>query len=267
MPSSTSPVPFAFGDHLVRVIRSDDGEPWFVAKDVAEVLGYSNHRDAISKHCKAKGVAFCDTPGGQQEISIIPERDVYRLIFRSRLPAAEQFEEWVVGEVLPSIRKTGGYRKAEVVAAPMQLASASDLPPVAQSLKPQLRATVLNCALQAAKMDNAGAESIMHYFEQFALLVGGKPSAAAAIGNGKYPLAEERVEEFVKTRCTLEDTAATGATVLYEAFHSWHTEKYGRPVPKQKVFGRIMGDYFDRDKGFWDGVSGRCLYRGVTLLA
>ena len=265
MPSNTSPVPFAFGDHLVRIICGEDGEPWFVAKDVALVLGYSDTDQAIRTHCKAGSTYPVEMTGQVRHIKIIPERDVYRLIFRSRLPAAEHFEEWVVGEVLPSIRKTGSYRKAEAVTSPMQLASASDLPPVAQSLKPQLRATVLNCALQAAKLDNAGAESIMHYFEQFALLVGSQPSAARPISSGKYPLAEERVEEFVKTRCTLEDNASTGATVLYEAFHNWHTEKYGRPVPKQKVFGRIMGDYFDRDKGFWDGAPGRCLYRGVAL--
>lgn len=104
-------IPFNFNSNSVRVIEKD-GEPWFVAKDVAEVLGYSNTRDAIKRHCK--GVVKHDTltSKGNQDVSIIPERDVYRLIMRSKLPEAEAFEEWVVGEVLPSIRKTGSYQVA-----------------------------------------------------------------------------------------------------------------------------------------------------------
>lgn len=106
---------FAFEDREVRVLLDEDGEPWFVAKDVADVLGYSNSRDAISKHCKAMDtVAFRDGTSGNPNITIIPERDVYRLIMRSKLPSAERFEEWVVGEVLPSIRKTGAYVTANV---------------------------------------------------------------------------------------------------------------------------------------------------------
>lgn len=88
-----------------------DGEIWFVASDVAKALGYRNISDALSKHCRY--VAKCDIPHpqgkGTLEINIIPEGDLYRLIIRSKLPAAEQFEEWVFDEVLPSIRKTGKY--------------------------------------------------------------------------------------------------------------------------------------------------------------
>lgn len=92
----------------VRTVMVDN-EPYFVGKDVAEVLGYSNTRDALAKHCKAKAdVAIYD--GSQnRKMVVIPERDVYRLIMRSKLPTAERFEEWVVGIVLPSIRKTGSY--------------------------------------------------------------------------------------------------------------------------------------------------------------
>lgn len=97
------------------------GEPWFVAKDVAEALGYKNPHDAIRSHCK--GVSDIRTPsaGGIQRVKIIPERDVYRLIMRSKLPAAEQFEEWVVGEILPSIRKKGGYMVAAKEETPEQI--------------------------------------------------------------------------------------------------------------------------------------------------
>lgn len=86
-----------------------NGKPYFVASDVATALGYVNPRKAVIDHCK--GVTKRDTPtsGGTQELSYINEGDVYRLIMRSKLPAAEKFEAWIMDEVIPSIRKNGGY--------------------------------------------------------------------------------------------------------------------------------------------------------------
>lgn len=104
-------IPFNFRSQSVRVIEIN-AEPWFIAKDVAKTLGYSNTNKAILDHCKSAvsgGVTIRDPMGRAQKPTIIPERDVYRLIMRSRLPTAQEFEEWVVGEVLPSIRKTGSY--------------------------------------------------------------------------------------------------------------------------------------------------------------
>lgn len=88
-----------------------DGEPWFVGKDVAEVLGYSNTRDAIAKHVdeEDKGVAKCDTLGGTQDLTVINESGVYALVFGSKLPTAKKFKRWVTSEVLPTLRKTGTY--------------------------------------------------------------------------------------------------------------------------------------------------------------
>jgi anti-repressor protein len=100
--------PDAESSSSVRVIEVD-GEPWFVARDVATLLGYAKPRNAVAEHCKGARIQGIPTAGGDQQVTIIPERDVYRLIMRSKLPAAERFEEWVVGEVLPSIRKKGSY--------------------------------------------------------------------------------------------------------------------------------------------------------------
>jgi prophage antirepressor-like protein len=98
-----------FGD--IRTVTID-GEPWFVGKDVAEVLGYSNSRDALAKRVdeEDKGVAKCDTLGGMQDLTIINESGLYSLIFSSKLPNAKKFKHWVTSEVLPSIRKTGQYQ-------------------------------------------------------------------------------------------------------------------------------------------------------------
>ena len=85
-----------------------DGKEYFVAKDIANALGYSNPRDAISRHCK--GVVFYDTfTDGGNKIALIPEGDVYRLIIKSKLPDADKFESWVFDEVLPSIKQNGAY--------------------------------------------------------------------------------------------------------------------------------------------------------------
>lgn len=97
-----------FGE--IRTIEID-GKPYFVGTDVAKALGYSNPRKAILDHCK--GVTKRDTPtsSGIQSMSYINEGDLYRLIMKSKLPSAEKFESWVMDEVLPTIRKTGSYRK------------------------------------------------------------------------------------------------------------------------------------------------------------
>lgn len=102
---------FQFEGHDVRAIAID-GEPWFVGKDVAEALGYKNQRDAIKKQVevedKRPNVAIYD---GRQnrKMTIINESGMYSLILSSTLPSAKKFKKWVTSEVLPSIRKNGGY--------------------------------------------------------------------------------------------------------------------------------------------------------------
>lgn len=88
-----------------------DGEPWFVGKDVAIILGYERTADAIRAHVDEddKGVGEIQTPGGKQKIVIINESGLYSLVLSSKLPTAKKFKHWITSEVLPAIRKTGGY--------------------------------------------------------------------------------------------------------------------------------------------------------------
>lgn len=88
-----------------------DGEPWFVGKDVAEILGHSNPQRALRDYIDDddKGVTKIVTPGGTQTMAIINESGLYSLILSSKLPNAKKFKKWVTSEVLPSIRKNGGY--------------------------------------------------------------------------------------------------------------------------------------------------------------
>lgn len=106
-----------FGE--IRTVEINS-EPWFVGKDVATILGYSNPRDALSKHVddEDKGVAKCDTLGGSQDLTIINESGLYSLILSSKLPNAKAFKRWVTSEVLPAIRKHGLYAIDDILENP-----------------------------------------------------------------------------------------------------------------------------------------------------
>ncbi len=107
-----------FGE--IRTMETDDGKVLFCGKDVAAALGYKETAKAIREHCK--GVSEMDTPtnGGTQKMKFIPESDVYRLAFGSKLPTAEKFTDWVTEEVLPTIRKHGAYLTPDVLSQTIQ---------------------------------------------------------------------------------------------------------------------------------------------------
>ena len=136
-----------FGD--VRIME-EDGRVLFCGKDVAAALGYDNPRKAVRDHCPhgtkrsigvMTGKKVDGTPAMQNvEMTFIPEGDLYRLITHSKLPAAERFEKWVFDEVLPTIRKTGGYGAAvdmelltQVIAQTVRITVTELLPYIAQS--------------------------------------------------------------------------------------------------------------------------------------
>ena len=98
----------------IRVIE-ENGRYLFCGADVAKALGYSNSRKALIDHCKGVTKRDTLTAGGRQQLSFIPEGDVYRLIVHSRLPSAERFERWVFDEVLPTIRRHGAYITPEML--------------------------------------------------------------------------------------------------------------------------------------------------------
>lgn len=107
---------FNFENNQVRTLLIND-EPWFVGKDVAQILGYSNPRDALSKHVDDEdknSVAIRDGNKGNPNQTVINESGVYALVFGSKLPSAKRFKRWVTSEVLPQIRKTGSYASPQL---------------------------------------------------------------------------------------------------------------------------------------------------------
>jgi prophage antirepressor-like protein len=116
---------FKYENNDVRTVEMN-GEPWFVGKDVAAALGYGKGKslaNAVTNHVDSedKGVTELMTPGGKQNVTIINESGLYSLILSSKLPTAKQFKRWVTSEVLPSIRKNGGYIAGQEQMTPEEL--------------------------------------------------------------------------------------------------------------------------------------------------
>lgn len=108
-----------YDSHEIRTIEKD-GEPWFVAKDVATVLGYKNTKDAVARHVDPEdtvlnGVVIPDPIGRDQVYRIINESGLYSLILSSKLPGAKGFKRWVTSEVLPTIRRHGAYMTEQTI--------------------------------------------------------------------------------------------------------------------------------------------------------
>ena len=107
----------------VRIVECD-GEPWFVGKDVAQALGYKDTINALKSHVDPEdkqGGWQITTPGGTQEMTIINESGLYSLVLSSKLPTAKAFKRWITSEVIPSIRKTGGYITGQGQLSPEEL--------------------------------------------------------------------------------------------------------------------------------------------------
>lgn len=159
-----------------------NGEVWFVGKDVATILGYSNPRDAINKHVdeEDKGVAKCDTLGGVQELTTINESGVYALVFGSKLQSAKKFKHWVTHDVLPSIRKTGGYRIPHTVGGQIQLLAqgytelAQEVHEFKEEVNTKIDKLENDIPLYGCEME----EITQHVKRKVVTILGGKDSAA-----------------------------------------------------------------------------------------
>lgn len=107
-----------FGE--IRTIE-ENGKVLFCGSDIAKALGYKNPSKALSDHCKGVTKRYTPTASGKQEMNFIPEGDIYRLAAKSELSGAERFERWIFDEVIPSIRKTGGYIMGQAELSPEEL--------------------------------------------------------------------------------------------------------------------------------------------------
>lgn len=187
---------FTFEESQVRTVTVD-GEPWFVLADVCRVLEITNHKNVSARlDPDEKGVHQMDTPGGNQNMTIINESGLYKVILRSDKPEAKKFTRWVTHEVLPSIRKTGSYTLPNYASIPEVIGF------VAETMK-KLKAEgkepweIAHACYEFA--ENYGV-SIPAFYVEDAPMTDQEWEMAV---NFKYDHPKSTFEDFVITQCTV----------------------------------------------------------------
>lgn len=199
--------PFAFEDKLVRTLLDEQGEPWFVAKDVALALGYQWNGAACIAHVPEewRGVRTVLTlRRGEQEMLTLSEQGLYFFVARSDKPAALPFQRWLAGEVLPSLRRTGRYALTE-----QDKAVGPQVPAWLGALTRVQRLHCLRLAVQARQQEEPG--NVEEIFLRFC---------------GYLALPEQGTEDvsldsFVRTRCRQDEDGSLSAVELYREFAAW----------------------------------------------
>lgn len=188
----------------VRVVMKG-GEPWFVASDVAKALGYENPSRDVQRHCKKvnKITQTTDSVVPPLTVLIIPESDVYRLVMRSNLPAATEFQDWICEEVVPSIRKTGGYLATKPDDTPESIMARAVL--IAQDTIKRLedRNSELEGAVSEMKPKALFADSVAS--STSSILVG---QLAALIRQNGVDMGQNRLFEWMRGRGYLVSSGA-----------------------------------------------------------
>lgn len=166
-----------FGE--VRTIE-EDGKVLFCGKDVAAALGYKDTTNAIKLHCKGVVKRHLLTDGGRQLTNFIPEGDIYRLAAKSELPGAERFESWIFDEVLPSIRKHGGYIANQESLSPEELMAKALMVAQKTLADREARLSVLTVenqimAPKAAYFDELADRNLLTNFRETAKEIGAPP--------------------------------------------------------------------------------------------
>lgn len=237
--------PFVFEDALVRVQMDENGNPWFVAKDVCNVLELGNVTEATrgldDDEKKQLDTNIINPEVGGRGTILISESGLYSLIFRSRKPEAKRFRKWVTSDVIPSIRRTGSYTMPTASNASFQrramLAQLENMPEEGKHLRPHVRSKLLWCAMKAAEMDNTGTEGVVQNFSMFCRLVGEAPFSL-----------EGQMHAFVEECLEVAPGARTRAQNIYTALRSWWRQKGKGGMPSEKMLATALDARFSKKK-------------------
>ncbi len=256
---STNAIPFAFDSTLVRAIVDDRGEVWTVARDVAKSLQYPDTTlSNIPRLCNHvpeewKGRYPVPTLGGTQEVFCLSEQGLYFFLGRSDKPKALPFQKWLAGEVLPSIRKTGGYdlhmRAHPALSEKPELPSLPDMPEVL-CLRPTMRQRLWRDALQTARLDEGDSAVALHWFRILCRMVAATPAPPEPL--------RDKVAQFVAERCQRAEGCRTSAAEMYGAFIRWHRGKSG-DTPSKRTFGGVMQEFANSLRSNGSYYEGLCL--------
>lgn len=242
----------------IRILTDENSEPWFVGKDVAEALGYTNSRKAIVDHVDDddKGVTKCDTLGGEQNFTIINESGLYSLVLSSKLESAKKFKRWVTSEVLPSIRKHGGYMASKAEETPEELMARAlavakiTLEKKEERLKQleqsnEMQQETIN--LQTKELKQAAPK--VEYYERHLQSVDTMTTTQVAKSIGM---------EAVKLNCKLKEIGVifrqSGQWLLHAPFSSW-----GMHATRMQTYTRSDGRISSRIYTVWNN-------RGVRFI-
>lgn len=233
-------IPFAYGEQPVRVVEID-GEPWFVAVDIAAVLDLGNIHSSIALlDDDERGLHTMETPSGTQQVVVISEPGLYSLILRSRKPQATPFRRWITHEVIPTVRKHGMYATAD--ALDRMLADPTTMIRTLEALRDE-RAARVEAEQRAAELDVTASE-------QRARLRLVEPKAAAFdrwMGSG----AEYSID--VAAKALSAAGYLTGRNRLFTELHElgwayrdasgWHPYQQHGPEGTKRLAVRVF--YFD----------------------
>ncbi|WP_320043203.1 BRO family protein [uncultured Desulfobacter sp.] len=255
--------PFCFGDNLVRVIRDEAGDPWWVAKDVCDVLTLNDVSRAVERlEDDEKLIRVLLVSGQKRETWTVNEPGLYTLIIRSNKPEAKAFKRWVTHEVLPSIRKTGSYQMGGDDTNFMDDAgvkrSGNMYFPMAKLVESADKYLEGKAALKALNYFTG-----MPVDDLLAELDEKQFSSGLGLNDiGHKSMVRDAIGEWLSEKCDVGGDYSERASVLYQAFCHWAKGNMSgaRPVT-MRSFGAVMGRNFERRK------SGVVYYLGVRLAA
>ena len=237
---NTEIIPFAFGDNLVRSWLDEDGNPWWLAKDVAEILGYRMASDMTRNlDDDEKGTHFMRTPGGEQEVSIINESGLYAAILRSNKPEAREFRRWVTHEVLPALRKTGRYSHSAAAPAERLPFDFEALPDDVRRIKPRVRERCMDLALQSARLSGYSSQEEQYaIFIDFCRVIGGPTWNFETLS---YDSRNQGITEYVKKCLIPAPGCRLQGEVIYRHFRKWWGQAYpDAPIPSHKAVSCVV---------------------------
>lgn len=250
-------VPFMFGENHVRARVDENGNPWFVAKDVARALEYPeasmNSMLRLVQNVPEEWRTLNPIQGlngTEREGWFLSESGLYFFLGRSDKPKALPFQKWLAGEVLPALRRTGRYEMPGHPSTHVRHNMPEGLPEEALCLRPSLRQRLWQDALQTARLDGKGSEEAMQWFAYLCRMAAAKPPVTNPV--------REKVRAFFMECCEYDAEGRVSFGELYVALCRWHRGRDGRQ-PSKRAFGEYLQELVPRLR------SNGSHYEGIRL--
>ena len=263
-------VPFDFHGTRVRAFLDENGNSWFAGIDVANIFEYAEPHKAIQAHCKhpkllkRDEIPLLGIPS--RGLLFIPESDVWRLLTRSKMPKAEEIEMWIMGEVLPTLRKTGSYTMPNAAlfdSADLdgELSYAARFLPVVQ--KTQILTNATQIARQTGRM-----HELKSIYAGLCNMVAGNGVGMSAPERGIFD--DVNVLKFAEECCALSPSLVEDSSVIHGRYSEWCEEKRIKPLkndPFMRALCRACPNVFVSRRRNKEGISPQRPYflRGIGL--